>query len=494
MANIEVKTSLKNGNTLKLDKKWISSIESIAQTTDSPTEIKYAAISSSGSLTIRDIKGEFRRYIENEEIDSNNLPIEIYANGQIVQEHIGVASDYNLNSYEFSIDLNNKIAEFENIPYSGYKYQKEPTTVLAILWDVLGSVGYTKDEISEMLSEKYYFISSDYNITVQQFLGLLRINYPYLSASTVKESLDKICAFAQLYCYEKNDGKLTFSQARPTLLLEKNIYIADSSVCYGDFCKTIILKNKYNEVKVVAKDFTEETSGARKTEDDDGEDVTVFSTTIKGEDCPYWLQIKKTGSSISSVDERVPEWCSGTGNIVAEFWEFDIEIPIYGDLTIVEDVFCGMKTNDEPYITLKKYDTDGNEIKDLTLSPNNGSNETWFVSPQYPAKYLDGLSFGFKIDLEQAENIKTVTGTLDKKTNTIKFHFVVFGGYLITYTMREVKKRITGVNEEIIFDQTWNSSGRRAMDHCEISFRGIKTTLTINDVEKLYVPINGNVK
>lgn len=487
MANIEVKTTLENGDTLSLGKKWISSIESIAQTTDSPTEINYAAISSSGSLTIRDIKGEFRRLIENEEIDNNNLPIEIYANGQIVQNHIGTASDYNLSSYEFSIDLNNKIAEFENMQYAGYQYQGKPTTVLAILWDILGTVGYTIDEITEMLSEKYYFISSDYNLTVRQFLGLLKITYPYLPASTVKEAIDKICSFAQLYCYEKNDGKLTFSQARPSSLLEKNIYVADASVCFGDFSKTIILKNKYNEVKVVTKEFTEETSGAKKTTDDDGEDVNVFSTTIKGEDLSSWLMPKAEETSITGTEASALKYAYGTGQITAAFWEINVEIPVYNDLAIVNEVFSGMKTESEPYITVKKYDTDGNVIEDLILSENGGPSETWFVTTTYPAKYLENVDFQFKFNLPYNETIKTAIGSLDTKTNTIKFDLIVFAGYSLKYQMLERKRVKQGNDYAIVFEQTWEGSDLRVMDHCEISFRGIKTTITEKDVEKVYV-------
>lgn len=474
MAKIEIKTTLKDGTPLNLDKSWISSFESNSESTDTPSELTDGAISNTGTLTLKDKRGQLRNYIEQGLIDNSSLPIDIYLNGKLAQTHIGEASDYNLSSYELSINLKGIVESLENMTYSGYKYEGRATSLAAILRSILLEAGFDLNEIHEMLSEKYFFVDDRFNITVEDFLTAVQIDYPHLESSSVKEAIDKVCQVAQLYCYEKPNGKLTFSQARPINSNNKDIIILQAGDCYSDFSKSLILKNKYNGVKANVKRYM------KKIEKDT--QVASFENYISKSPSTISKEGEGTGIHGSMVGGHSADI---TGSIKATYWNIKLNISPYQDLTIINDIYSGVDTDGNSYITVSKFDSIGENItSSLTLSDkDDGKGKVWIIKNFYP-KYFQSskeVSLQFELEKETFEDSSVIH--YDQNTNSWNISFKVLVGYILNYSINEKGYHING---DVAFNKNWSGSEIVLCNYLNLSFRGYQTTAEESEVEKIY--------
>lgn len=474
MAKIEIKTTLKDGTPLNLDKSWISSFESNSESTDTPSELTYGAISNTGTLTLKDKRGQLRNYIEQGLIDNSSLPIDIYLNGKLAQTHIGEASDYNLSSYELSINLKGIVESLENMTYSGYKYEGRATSLVAILRSILLEAGFDLNEIHEMLSEKYFFIDDRFNITVEDFLTAVQIDYPHLESSSVKEAIDKVCQVAQLYCYEKPNGKLTFSQARPINSNNKDVIILQAGDCYSDFSKSLILKNKYNGVKANVKRYT------KKIEKDT--QVASFENYVSNS----LSTISKEGEGTGIHGSMVGGYSADiTGNIKAIYWNIKLNISPYQDLTVINDIYSGVDTDGNSYITVSKFDSIGENItSSLALSDkDDGKGKVWIIKNFYP-KYFQSskeVSLQFELEKETFEDSSVIH--YDQNTNSWNISFKVLTEYILNYSINEKGYHING---DVAFNKNWSGSEIVLCNYLDLSFRGYQTTAEESEVEKIY--------
>lgn len=474
MAKIEIKTTLKDGTPLNLDKSWISSFESNSESTDTPSELTYGAIPNTGTLTLKDKRGQLRNYIEQGLIDNSSLPIDIYLNGKLAQTHIGEASDYNLSSYELSINLKGIVESLENMTYSGYKYEGRATSLVAILRSILLEAGFDLNEIHEMLSEKYFFIDDRFNITVEDFLTAVQIDYPHLESSSVKEAIDKVCQVAQLYCYEKPNGKLTFSQARPINSNNKDVIILQAGDCYSDFSKSLILKNKYNGVKANVKRYTE------KIEKDT--QVASFENYVSNSLSMISKEGEGTGIHGSMAGGHSADI---TGNIKATYWNIKLNISPYQDLTIINDIYSGVDADGNSYITVSKFDSIGENItSSLALSDkDDGKGKVWIIKNFYP-KYFQSskeVSLQFELEKETFEDSSVIH--YDQNTNSWNISFKVLTGYILNYSINEKGYHING---DVAFNKNWSGSEIVLCNYLNLSFRGYQTTAEESEVKKIY--------
>lgn len=479
MAKIEIKTTLKDGTPLNLDKSWISSFESNSESTDTPSELTYGAISNTGTLTLKDKRGQLRNYIEQGLIDNSSLPIDIYLNGKLAQTHIGEASDYNLSSYELSINLKGIVESLENMTYSGYKYEGRATSLVAILRSILLEAGFDLNEIHEMLSEKYFFIDDRFNITVEDFLTAVQIDYPHLESSSVKEAIDKVCQVAQLYCYEKPNGKLTFSQARPINSNNKDVIILQAGDCYSDFSKSLILKNKYNGVKANVKRYTIEAE----------EDIDVFS--IDNYISNSKDVISKNGTGIGWASQNGMNLVTITGEIKATYWNIKLNISPYQDLAIINDIYSGVDADGNSYITVSKFDSSNKNItSSLILSDkDDGKGKVWFEKT-FSSKYIsesDDLILRFELEKETFEDSAVIH--YDQNTNSWSINFKIFTGYRINYLITETERIGQGQANppKVIFSKQWSGIEFGSCSYVSIKFKGEKTTFEESVLEKEYL-------
>lgn len=256
-------------NELRLDKSWIKNIESVSQCTGQPNEIFYGVIANSGSAEIIDRNGELLDYITDGIIENSNLPVSIWANGKQVQEHITNDSDYDTNSITLSLDMTNDFENWDNINYAGYEYPETSKSAYEILVSVLNSIGYQNDYsnnytgqlIDEMLNKKIIVGNSiDDNMTemsIKSYLQSIIIEYPYLKADTIKNTIDKFCVLTQLQIYKDDNDKIVFISARPRATSNEllNTIVIPAKCKQSQFSETKILKNKYNKTKFTKTDF-----------------------------------------------------------------------------------------------------------------------------------------------------------------------------------------------------------------------------------------------
>ena len=473
MAKIEIKTTLKDGTPLNLDKSWISSFESNSESTDTPSELSYGAISNTGTLTLKDKRGQLRNYIEQGLIDNSSLPIDIYLNGKLAQTHIGEASDYNLSSYELSINLKGIVESLENMTYSGYKYEGRATSLVAILRSILLEAGFDLNEIHEMLSEKYFFIDDRFNITVEDFLTAVQIDYPHLESSSVKEAIDKVCQVAQLYCYEKPNGKLTFSQARPINSNNKDVIILQAGDCYSDFSKSLILKNKYNGVKANVKRYT------KKIE----KDTQVASFEVNTPNSKQTVSKEGIGIGIDNITST-GYIANITGNITATYWNIKLNISLYQDLTVINDIYRGVDADGNSYITVSKFDSIGGNItSSLTLSDkDDGKGKIWLIKTFSTRYYQSPKEVALQFELEKETLEDSTAIYYDQNSNNWFVNLKVLVGYVINYTITEKQTNL----DPQYMTRSWGGEEKLICNHINLSFKGDKTTAEESEFEKIY--------
>lgn len=199
-----------------LDKGWIDSVESLAQATSDPSSIQYGMLANSGSVKLRDLDGELKDLIVDGVIPKSNVPIELIVNGNKTQSHVTESVDYDTVDKILSFSLTNSIANFDR-QYEGLTYStfiSKTRTLKDYLYQVLISFGYDSEEIYYMLNTDMYL--GGYTVrTVSDYLEKIKVSYGFLNRQTYREAINAICEVAQLWCFEDNNGKLKFINARP---------------------------------------------------------------------------------------------------------------------------------------------------------------------------------------------------------------------------------------------------------------------------------------
>ena len=236
---------------LELDKGWIDYVESVSQSTSDPSSIQYGVLANSGSANIIDLNGELKESIQDGIINSSNVNIKLLVNGNQIQEHLTSNTDYIENDKKLSLSMNNSLQKLTNLTFSGRRLS-DSVTAYVLFVEILGEngLGYTSDEINQMLSTNLvYGLSNTYG-TIQEYLKTIQIPYPYLKKSTYRETLDKLCEISQLSLYLENDGKLKFINARPVCSLsDKNLKI-NNYLQKTELKSSIIKNNKYKDVYI----------------------------------------------------------------------------------------------------------------------------------------------------------------------------------------------------------------------------------------------------
>ena len=199
-------------NELILDKRWIKSVETLSQSTGQPKEIYYGITPSSGNVEILDINGEIKDYIQDGILD-NNVNIEILSNGNNIQKHITTDSSYKIESKTIELSLSNKLSSWSKINHSAMGLINECSLYDILKFVLMDSIYNSENEILDMLKSNIFTIDGE--MTIYQYLTNIKIKYPYLEKSFVRDTIDKICQIAQLNVYENNDGQIIFSSSRP---------------------------------------------------------------------------------------------------------------------------------------------------------------------------------------------------------------------------------------------------------------------------------------
>lgn len=227
----------------------LKSVESTSQSTPDGKSINYGVIPNTGSVEIVDSYGKIADMITSGEISNSNLKTIIKANGREVQHHISNDSDYDTNDKIFTSQFTNTLEKWETLQYGGYIYPLQSKTAYNLLLDVLSSIGYTTQQIDGML-DGYVISGTSSEVTVKTYLQSISLEYPYLKADTIRNTVDKICVVAQLQVFEGDNGEIKFIGARPRKLQNLPILVVPQKSQFSEFRKDFILKNKYDGIEM----------------------------------------------------------------------------------------------------------------------------------------------------------------------------------------------------------------------------------------------------
>lgn len=240
----------------------LKSVESLSQSTGQPKEIFYGVVPSSGSLEIIDVNGEIREMVESGVMPNSNVNIDLFVNGNQVQQHISEDSSYESNSKLFNVSLTNNLQDWNNIKYAGLGIQLNKMTLYEILQQIFKAT-LNIDDIDFMLGNQMYYGSSYTRGTVKDYLQLIEIPNPFLEESTLNDAIIKICTIAQLTVIKDNDGIIQFIPARPKMVSDETVLCIPSKMQDSQPTKDLILKNKYINCNVetynVQKEINNET-------------------------------------------------------------------------------------------------------------------------------------------------------------------------------------------------------------------------------------------
>lgn len=268
MADIRIKFKLKNGGEYDLTPaKGLKSFDSLNQTTASPDEIFYGVIPGRGAITAVDSNGEIAALIKNSEI-SKDTAVEVWENGKQKAAHIVENSSYSIDK-KVSISLVGTLAKWDKINYSGHEYSKlNSITLYDITKDVFKAIFFPNeatDTKAEAMFEKMPLlyvpplsketlgnVYSSGNVSVKGYLQSFNVLVDYISAGTLRETIDKICVVAQLQCIGDETGNPVFVMARPIAYIGKS-YSVSPSMLLALPQKNLVRQNAISNIKIAYK-------------------------------------------------------------------------------------------------------------------------------------------------------------------------------------------------------------------------------------------------
>ena len=271
MADIKVKLKLGGSEELVLDKASIKSIETTSQSTGDYNSIMYGVVPSAGNVKILDLNGSIKQDIISGKINTSSIPIEVYANGKLLQQHKSTNNNYDSESSLLIVDLGNSLSKWDSINFEGYPYPNKKETLFDMMVNTFSTIGIGVEAFKEMING---FCFNDRNefVSIESYLKSIDVEYPYLPADDFRSTIDKFCRVAQLSVYENDDGEIIFSSARPLLPLNQSTVIIPKKQQVGSLQETILLKNKYDSVQL--------TNYCVKDEIDYGTPVYSFETPV----------------------------------------------------------------------------------------------------------------------------------------------------------------------------------------------------------------------
>lgn len=242
------------GKYLYIDKaNGLKSVETLTQSSSSPSDIFYGVLPNSGSAELLDVNGELHDMIVDGVISDSNVKFDVLANGNIVGSHYTQDTNYNNQSKVVSFEMGDGLSNWDSLIYSGYDLVEGSRTAYEMLLAVFESLGYNSTQVDKMLETEIIYGNDNVIGSVKSYLEQIVIQYPYLLSDTYRNTINKFCTLAQLQLLQMDNGELKFVSARPLATLSEfnNAIVIGSKNQFSQFERPVILKNKIHNVKVV---------------------------------------------------------------------------------------------------------------------------------------------------------------------------------------------------------------------------------------------------
>lgn len=314
-----------------IDRNRLISVETKTQMCDNADDIKYGTLPGDGSLEANDYDGEICELLRYGIITKDSV-VEICAGNNTVQSQLILSSDYDSEDKKVKFTLGDKLNMFEELNYSGMRIDKKAKSLKTILEDVLSVAGYSSADVAKLCQEEIYPEGDTARMSVAMWLERINVPYPYLESANLRETLDKICAAAQLFCYCDTKGELKFVSARPQFIPNKQIIRIPKDRTYGNSREDVFPKSKYNAVETTVKSLS-------LKKDDEIASVTL-EFFKKENDTLNYLSEWRNNCDVDSVKLFLDGSSITTGVPDLVYFEktFDVEPSVY-----MEEMWCVIK-------------------------------------------------------------------------------------------------------------------------------------------------------
>lgn len=352
-----------------LDKHRLISVETKSQMCEDSDEIKYGTLPGDGTIEANDYDGEICELLRNG-IISNESVVDICAGDTLVQRQLIASSDYDSEEKTVKFTLGDKLSLFENINYEGMRISKTAKKLIEILQEVMSVAGYGSDEVLAMCNEEICPQGDTVKISVREWLESIVVPFPYLESDNLRETLDKICTAAQLFCYCDVDGEPKFVSARPQSYSDKEIVRIPKERTYGALHEDVFPKLKYDAVESTVTTLTlkKEDEIESTTFDFYDEDSLAYKSDWE-KDCDVATAIKFANGAQTD----------GTPDLVYLEKTFDVEPTVYMNTAHFEAVDKNKEGDDESEISTEIRANKSNVV----LKKCNYGDKDSFLSEYY---------------------------------------------------------------------------------------------------------------
>ena len=464
MAKVKVEIQKADGTFLSISNRGeLESLESLSQSSSSPSTTSYGVISNTGIIDISDNNKDILKMIETGEIDPSNTVINIYNNDKLIQKHIALDSDYDLSEVKFSIPLSNVLNNLDGLLYKGWDYKLEEVSAYDILYDVINTLfggKVSKGAFNSMLDSQV--VVNDSVETMKSYTENLLIRYAVIEyGKTYREVLDNLCTIMQARMFIDDNGELKFVSARPIFSAEDagSVISITRKDVHTPLDRSVILKNKYDAVEMSEYNpVLQVDMGA-----------LVYTWDSSNSDNPH------TSYNSSDVDKGSYASIYTYTEARATFWNGSITVPKLKNQNLyrVNKILNGVDYNDNPNIKhTVHYD-----LRTATTGTVYYTDTDWFFSPSYgSAKKGSGVistfedvsvSVGsYKASVQDDTNLKITSITDNGDSFTLSFTIMVgkteiamvgpdtsMSGSATYYSPTKLEVSVYGNVSEIIFEE-----------------------------------------
>lgn len=249
---------------VELDKfNGLKSMETLSQTNGQRDSIHYGLIFNDGSVEAVDIGGEIEHLINKGSIESSDLPLEIFINGNQVQSHITNGSKYNNESKVFTMQMSNEDENlFRIVPITKANYNYNPQsslmTYMRSLLMFANANKWVEFDATEKIQLALDLLNNEYvidpitneRVSISTYANNAKfVNGTYYKgADSVKNNIDEICNILQLSFVQTADGTWKFISNRPVIYNDGNLDSKVIRVTKGA-CRTQLKYDLLNPIK-----------------------------------------------------------------------------------------------------------------------------------------------------------------------------------------------------------------------------------------------------
>lgn len=282
---------------LELGKEHLSGFSSITQLTTNPSGINFGMVANSGNTEINDIDGEIKEYISDGKIESSNVKVEVFVNGNKIQTHLTSDSEYIEQDRALSLQLTNDISKMNDVVvnFPTYHISGGGESLKTILTQCFTNIGYVSG-VDYSLGNTIFLEQADngyslVEVTVSNYLDRFEIKYPYFVNLSLSNIIKSVCEIAQLNCFKDENNRIMFVPANPIRSSTDTEFIHIPRYAQiQDPERSLFIKNKYDNVSYKTRKITKSYSVAFEKEYNIFDEETLqWHTNELGENSRiYW--------------------------------------------------------------------------------------------------------------------------------------------------------------------------------------------------------------